>query len=149
MRKDVMGERGKGIPSACRDMSVEDNLAQLETMKAGSGLERCIRAKISIDNPVKCLRDPVVYRFNSQPHHRIGITWTIYPTYDFCVPFLDSLEGVTHALRTNEYRDRNQQYSWIQEALGLRPWIFGISPASISSELCFQSGSLLFWLIWG
>ena len=26
-------------------------------------------------------------------------------------------------------------------------WIFGISPASISSELCFQSGSLLSWLI--
>ena len=119
--KDVMeDQRGKGIPSACRDMSVEDSLAQLEKMKAGSGLEWCIRARISVDDPVKCLRDPVIYRCNLQPHHRTGTTWRIYPTYDFCAPFLDSLEGVTHALRTNEYRDRNLQYSWIQEALGLR-----------------------------
>lgn len=120
--KDVMGDqRGKGIPSACRDMSVEDSLAQFEKMKIGSGLEWCIRAKISVDDPVKCLRDPVIYRCNLQPHHRTGTTWQIYPTYDFCAPFLDSLEGVTHALRTNEYRDRNLQYSWIQEALGVRP----------------------------
>ena len=54
--KDVMGDqRGKGIPSACRDMSVEDSLAQLEKMKAGSGLEWCICARISVDDPVKCL----------------------------------------------------------------------------------------------
>ncbi|KAJ9191282.1 hypothetical protein DTO164E3_8909 [Paecilomyces variotii] len=120
--KEVMGEqRGNGIPSACRDMSVEDSLAQFEKMKAGSAMEWCIRAKISVDNPVKCLRDPVIYRCNLQPHHRTGTTWKIYPTYDFCAPFLDSLEGVTHALRTNEYRDRNPQYAWIQEALGIRP----------------------------
>lgn len=116
-------ERMDGIASARRDRSVEENLKIFtEEMKNGTeeGMKNCVRAKIDYAALNKTLRDPVIYRCNLTPHHRTGSTWKIYPTYDFCVPIVDSLEGVTHALRTIEYRDRNAQYDWMLDALHLR-----------------------------
>ncbi|KAF5315925.1 hypothetical protein D9611_004790 [Ephemerocybe angulata] len=121
-KEQMQKERFDGIASKHREDSVEDNLKHFEEMKTGSteGLRWCIRAKISFENPNKALRDPVIYRCNPTPHHRTGDKWKIYPTYDFACPVVDSLEGVTHALRTNEYRDRNPQYQWMIKALGIR-----------------------------
>lgn len=115
-------ERGEGIPSKRRDRSVEENLRIFEEMAKASdeGKKNCLRAKISYDAANKTLRDPVIYRCNDSPHHRTGTKWKAYPTYDFCCPIVDSIEGVTHALRTTEYRDRNAQYEWMLNALKLR-----------------------------
>ena len=115
-------ERMNGIASKRRDASAEENLARFEEMRKGNeeGVRWCIRAKMSVDNPNKAMRDPVIYRCNPVPHHRTGEKWKIYPTYDFACPIVDSLEGITHALRTIEYRDRNPQYEWMLDALGLR-----------------------------
>ena len=115
-------DRKNRIPSKHREMDVAETLRWFAEMKAGSaeGRRWCLRAKIACDSPNGALRDPVIYRCNDTPHHRTGTEWKSYPTYDFCAPILDSIEGVTLALRTNEYRDRNTQYAWFQEALGLR-----------------------------
>lgn len=67
-------ERMNGIASKRRDATVEESLKQFDEMKAGTqeGLRWCIRAKMSVDNPNKAMRDPVIYRCNVLTHHRTG-----------------------------------------------------------------------------
>ncbi|CAO1621673.1 unnamed protein product [Parajaminaea phylloscopi] len=131
VQEEMRAQRMDGLPSARRDMSVEDTLARFAEMSSGSteGRRWCLRARMSVDDPNKALRDPVIYRCNADVvHHRTGTKYKVYPTYDFACPVVDSLEGITHALRTNEYRDRNPQYAWFLEKLALRKveiWDFG------------------------
>ena len=116
-------QRMHGIPSPKRDASVEENLARWGDMVAGNEAGRlcCVRFKIDMQHPNKALRDPVAWRCNVDvPHHRTGTKYKVYPTYDAACPFVDAAEGVTHALRTSEYKDREAQYQWIAAAMGLR-----------------------------
>ncbi|KAF6810412.1 glutamyl-tRNA synthetase [Colletotrichum sojae] len=123
-QEQMRNERTEGIASKCRTRPVEENLRIFtEEMKNGTpeGLKNCIRAKISVDSPNKALRDPVIYRCNVEDkHHRTGDKWKIYPMYDLACPVVDSHEGVTHALRSTEYTDRNPLYQWFIDTLKIR-----------------------------
>ena len=128
-------QRRNRLPSKRRDRPAEESLAIFKEMRNGTdlGKKHCLRARITFDSPNGAMRDPVMYRFpnfapqpSSQPaepapHHRTGYTWPIYPTYDFACPLVDSIEGVTHALRTTEYADRTPQYHWFLTTLSLPP----------------------------
>ena len=121
-------DRKNRLPSKRRDRPAEESLAIFKEMKEGTdlGKKHCIRARIAHDSSNGSMRDPVIYRFPNfkdkepHPHHRTGWAWKIYPTYDFACPVVDSIEGVTHALRTTEYADRNVQYQWFLDACHMR-----------------------------
>ncbi|OBT66700.1 hypothetical protein VE03_03883 [Pseudogymnoascus sp. 23342-1-I1] len=119
-QKTTRNERMTGQASARRNRTVDENMTIFEGMIAGTEVQNCIRAKMSVDNPNKAMRDPVIYRCNHTPHHRPGTLWKAYPTYDFACPLVDSLEGVTHALRTTEFAVRNPQYQWFLNCFNLR-----------------------------
>ncbi len=121
-REEMQKCRFDGIPTKYRDNSIEETKRLWKEMLAGSaeGQTACLRAKLSVDADNKALRDPVMYRVNLNHHARQGNKYNAYPTYDFCCPIVDSIEGVTHALRTNEYHDRNDQYYWFLDALNMR-----------------------------
>uniref|UniRef100_A0A8C6XSV9 Bifunctional glutamate/proline--tRNA ligase n=1 Tax=Naja naja TaxID=35670 RepID=A0A8C6XSV9_NAJNA len=114
------------------------NFHMWEEMKKGTeyGQTCCLRAKIDMSSNNGCMRDPTLYRCKNQPHPRTGNKYNIYPTYDFACPIVDSVEGVTHALRTTEYHDRDEQFYWIIEALGIRkPYIWEYSRLNLNNTL--------------
>ncbi|KAG0592616.1 hypothetical protein KC19_1G267300 [Ceratodon purpureus] len=121
-REQMQSERKDMLESKCRNQTVEANLKMWQEMVAGSekGVKCCIRAKMDMTNANATLRDPVYYRCNPTPHHRVGSKYKVYPTYDFACPYVDSIEGVTHALRSSEYHDRNDQYYRVLEDMQLR-----------------------------
>ncbi|CAG0920425.1 unnamed protein product [Notodromas monacha] len=141
-------EREQMIESRNRNNSVEKNLSLWEEMKKGSeiGVQCCVRLKIAMDSPNGCMRDPTIYRCKPQPHPKTGDKYKVYPTYDFACPIVDSLEGVTHALRTTEYHDRDEQYFWIIDALNLRkPFIYEYARLNMTNTVL--SKRRLRWLV--
>jgi glutamyl-tRNA synthetase len=121
-REQMQKERMDGIESVNRNNTVEQNMALWKEMVAGTerGKQCCLRAKMDMQAANKSLRDPVYYRCNPISHHRVGSKYKVYPTYDFACPYVDSIEGVTHALRSSEYHDRNEQYYRVLQDMGLR-----------------------------
>jgi glutamyl-tRNA synthetase len=121
-REQMQLERKALIESKCRNQTVEENLKLWQEMVAGTarGVQCCVRGKLDMSNANASLRDPVYYRCNPTPHHRVGSKYKVYPTYDFACPFVDSIEGVTHALRSSEYHDRNDQYYRVLDDMQLR-----------------------------
>ncbi|XP_056134251.1 bifunctional glutamate/proline--tRNA ligase isoform X2 [Lampris incognitus] len=131
-------EREQRIEAKCRNNSVEQNMKMWSEMKAGSefGQTCCMRAKIDMSSNNGCMRDPTLFRCKNAPHPRTGSTYKVYPTYDFACPIVDSVEGVTHALRTTEYHDRDDQFYWVIDALGLRkPYIWEYARLNLNNTV--------------
>ncbi|KAJ2942067.1 hypothetical protein O0L34_g10984 [Tuta absoluta] len=136
--EQMKSEREQKQDSKNRNNSVEKNLQLWEEMKKGSdrGTQCCVRAKIDMQSPNGCMRDPTIYRCKPEEHPRTGTQYKVYPTYDFACPIVDSIEGVTHVLRTMEYHDRDPQFYWFIDALGLRkPYIWEYSRLSMTNTV--------------
>lgn len=141
-------EREERKESRYRNASVEQNLILWEEMKKGStkGQSCCVRIKIDMQSNNGAMRDPTIYRCKIEPHVRFGDKYKVYPTYDFTCPIVDSLEGVTHALRTTEYTDRDEQYYYICDVLGLRkPYIWSYARLNMTNTV--MSKRKLTWFV--
>jgi glutaminyl-tRNA synthetase len=110
-----------GRNSPFRDRPVEESLDLFARMRSGEFEDgaRTLRAKIDMASPNLNLRDPVMYRISSAPHHRTGTEWCIYPMYDWAHGQSDALEGVTHSLCSLEFENHRALYDWFLDHLDL------------------------------
>ncbi|WP_106827874.1 glutamine--tRNA ligase/YqeY domain fusion protein [Parabacteroides pacaensis] len=108
-----------GIESPYRNRPIEENLDLFNRMNQGEFEEgsMTLRAKIDMSSPNMHFRDPIMYRIIKYPHHRTGITWKVYPMYDFAHGQSDYFEGVTHSLCTLEFEVHRPLYDYFIDLL--------------------------------
>src|SRR5579883_1270874 len=101
-QEDIRQMRAKGLACAHRTNSVEENLKLWEKMKKKEFKrnEAVLRFLGDIKSSNTAMRDPVLFRIVEDPHPLRGTKYHIWPTYDFDGPVEDSLDGVTHAMRS-------------------------------------------------
>ncbi|MCT4566153.1 MAG: glutamine--tRNA ligase/YqeY domain fusion protein [Maledivibacter sp.] len=116
--RGTLTEPGKDSPY--RNRSIEENLELFEKMKNGEFKEgsRVLRAKIDMSSPNMNMRDPVIYRIQFEHHYRTGDKWCIYPMYDYAHPIQDAIEGITHSLCSDEFKDHRPLYEWVIDEIG-------------------------------
>ncbi len=112
--------RFDGVACEHRDNPVETNLRvwdELLAKKHGEG-SYVVRFKGDMQSPNYSLRDTNLFRVIAQAHPLTGDRYTLWPTYDLANAVEDEMCGITHVLRSSEFRNELQQL--IRDALKFR-----------------------------
>lgn len=119
---EVKKGRETGEECMCRTKFPEENVHDFRKMMTGKfeegGAVLRYRGHMKAENTV--MRDPTLFRMMNAIHYRQEGKYKCWPSYDFGAPILDSLEGVTHAMRSKEYDLRDELYFAILKILELR-----------------------------
>jgi len=100
----VREDRHVGKECGHRDQSTGESLDKWEHMlEDGREGEGTLRLRGDMNNPNAALRDPSIMRVIEHPHCLQGDKYRVWPLYDFAVAVEDSLLGITHVLRSEEF----------------------------------------------
>ncbi|MCX8197976.1 MAG: glutamate--tRNA ligase [Candidatus Micrarchaeota archaeon] len=128
--------REEKVACDCAARDAQESMALFRKMRDGKMEEgeAVVRFHGNMKSENTVMRDPTLFRIIKAPHYRQGSKYSCWPSYDFAAPIMDSLDGVTHAMRTKEYELRNELYFGILKALELRaPKLIEFSRLSIKN----------------
>ncbi len=136
--EEVKASRETGRPCACRERPEAGQVSDFNRMREGGFAqgEAVVRFKGDLTSANTAMRDPTLLRILTTPHYRKGNTYRVWPTYDFEAPIVDSLTGVTHALRSKEYELRDELYAAVLDAVHLRkPVVYDFSRLALKGTV--------------
>jgi glutamyl-tRNA synthetase len=134
----VRANRESQKECACRGKDASANLDAWQKMKTGGFDEgqAILRLKGDMKSLNSVMRDPTLFRIIGAKHYLQGDKYHAWPTYDFEVSISDSLNGVTHALRSKEYELRDELYYRIIELAGLaKPFVYDFARLNIKGTV--------------
>ncbi|WXG42634.1 MAG: glutamate--tRNA ligase [Promethearchaeati archaeon SRVP18_Atabeyarchaeia-1] len=114
--------RASGLTCACRENPPSRNIELWDQMLSNRFKEGEVvwRIKGDMQSTNYVMRDPTLFRIVDSPHALKGSKYNVWPTYDFAVAIEDSICGVTHVLRSNEFALRGELQTYIRTLLDLR-----------------------------
>ncbi|HUB92783.1 MAG TPA: glutamate--tRNA ligase [Candidatus Saccharimonadales bacterium] len=130
--------RESGQECEHKKLSAEANMELWRKMLNGGfkDNEAILRLNSDLKALNTTLRDPTLFRIKNAEHYRQGRKYSVWPTYDFCTPIVDSINGITDVLRSKEYEMRDELYFRVLDLLGLRkPRITSFSRLEITNNL--------------
>lgn len=133
-KEEISESRKEHRECPCRSTSIEDNLTSWKKMTSGKMKhgEAILRLKGDMKSLNTVMRDPALFRVLFASHYRQKAKYFAWPTYDFEACIADSLNGVTHALRSKEYELRDELYYAILDKLKLRkPLVYDFARLNI------------------
>ena len=106
----------KGIPCACRNLDISDNLARWEKMLDGTYEEKkaAVRLKTGMDDPDPAMRDHVILRISETDHPRVGSKYRVWPLLEYSWGIDDHELGISHIIRGKDLvkEGKIEQHIW-------------------------------------
>ncbi len=122
-RDSMSKHREHGTVCGCvTKKDVKENMKMWKDMLSGKyrAGEAILRLSGDMSSKNYVMRDPVIFRINKTPHYRQKKKYCVWPLYDFENSVLDSLNGITHILRSSEFgKMRIELQDYIKDLLDL------------------------------
>ncbi len=119
-KEKVRKFRNEGKACKCREKS---SLKEWNDMLQGKYKEgECtLRLKGDMESNNFVMRDPIIFRIIEHPHYKQKNKFKVWPMYDFENSIEDSITGITHILRSNEFGNmRVELQNYIKDLLNLK-----------------------------
>jgi len=122
LQEDMGSLREKMKECKCRKKKKEENYNEWKEMLAGKFKEgeRTLRLKGDMKSKNGVMRDPVIFRISYAPHFIQKDKYKVWPMYDFESSIKDSLDGITHVIRSKEFELRAELHDYILKLLKLK-----------------------------
>ena len=121
-REEMQNLRHAGKECKCRQKTKAENMKEWTAFLKGKYKEgtATLRYKGNMQDLNHVMRDSVIFRGVKAKHFRQKGKYKVWPMYDFYSPIEDSLLGITHILRSNEFEQRVPFQNVLLDALGLK-----------------------------
>ncbi|MDO8508097.1 MAG: glutamate--tRNA ligase [Nanoarchaeota archaeon] len=121
-REKMQKLRHDGIECSCRQKDTKTQMKEWKDFLKGKYKvgKAVLRIKGNMQDSNHVMRDPVIFRSVKEAHFRTKTKYKVWPMYDFYSPVEDSIMGVTHILRSNEFDQRVPLHNLISHLLKLK-----------------------------